>query len=172
MPTSSPRIGLLLGPMFEDQEFIYPYYRLLEAGYEAIRLGTNGAAQFVGKHGVPMPADRQASEVFAGDLAGIHIPGGYAPDHIRRDSVAVDLVRRLADDGKPIASICHGAWVLASANIVRGKRMTCFRGIKDDLVNAGADWVDEQTVVDGNLVTARKPADLPSYMRAFLELLP
>jgi len=157
--------------LFEDQELIYPYFRLRKAGYQVVRIGVNGSDLCTGKHGVPMAVDCQAADLDPSALDALHIPGGYAPDHIRRDPAVVPLVQALHADRKPIAAICHGPWLLASAEVVNGRSVTSFFAIADDLRHAGANWVDRETVVDGHLVTARNPDDLPAYMRAFLVLI-
>ena len=126
----------------------------------------------VGKHGLPAKADTGVEEVSAEELDCLIVPGGWAPDFWRRFDSFKDLVRGVAGNpSKVLACICHGGWLLASANVVRGKRMTCFHAIKDDMVNAGADYVDEEVVVDGNLITARVPDDLGAFCRAILTAL-
>lgn len=163
-------VGIFVAPLFEDSELIYPYYRLQEAGYTVLRIGTEQGT-FQSKHGFPMEAEVGSGEVDPEQLEGLVIPGGFGPDYLRRDRATVDLVRRVFEAGKPVAAICHAGWMVASAGIARGRRLTSFHSIKDDMVNAGAEWVDEPVVVDGNLITSRHPGDLPAFMEATLGAL-
>ncbi len=170
MELSGKKIILLIEQMFNDLEFWYPYFRLKEAGAEVIVVG--GAAQsYTGKSGTQAKADAAADQVAAMAFDGIVIPGGYAPDHMRRYPAMVALVKDLHDAGKPVAAICHAGWMLASAKILNGRKVTSFFAIKDDLIHAGAEWVDQEVVVDGNLITSRHPEDLPAFMRAFIAAL-
>jgi len=161
---------VLVGPEYEDLEVWYPRLRLEEAGYE-VRLAGMGEREYRGKHGYPCVVDGKVADFPASSLAGLVAPGGWAPDRLRRDREVLARVREVHAAGKMVATICHGPWVLISAGIVRGRRMTSTVGIRDDLVNAGADWVDAPAVVDGNLVSARVPKDLPAFARAMLEVL-
>lgn len=163
-------IAILVGPEYEDLEVWYPRLRLEEAGYEVLLVGI-GEPEYVGKHGYPCDVDRQVEELSADSLLGIVVPGGWAPDKIRRNEDALDLVRGVHEAGRMVATICHGGWVLASAGIVKGKRMTSVVAIRDDLVNAGAQWEDAPSVVDGTLVSARRPPDLPEFAKAMLRVL-
>jgi protease I len=165
------RVAVLIAELYEDPELIYPYYRLLEAGHDVDLVGCEAGVGYRGKRGTTMTSTAAASDVRAFDLDGVVIPGGYSPDHMRRCPAMVDLVREIGQSGKPVGAICHGPWMLASAGLLEGKTATSFFSIRDDVVNAGANWVDDETVRDGNLVTARAPADLPSFMRTFLEVL-
>ena len=164
------RIGVLAAPLFEESELIYPYYRLLEAGHDVALIGSEKTT-YRGKNGVEITADVSVGDVDPDDLDGVVIPGGFSPDHMRRDERMIELVRSIGGSGRPVAAICHAGWVLASAGLAEDRRLTSYPSIKDDLVNAGAKWVDEEVVVDGNVVTSRRPADLPAFMRAFLELI-
>jgi protease I len=166
----SKTIAILVGPEYEDLEVWYPKLRLEEAGFEA-RLVGMGEREYRGKHGYPCPVDGSVADVRAAGLAGVVAPGGWAPDKLRRDPRVLALVREVHAAGHMVATICHGPWVLISAGIVRGRRMTSTVGIRDDLVNAGAEWVDEPAVVDGNLVSARVPKDLPAFAKAMLQVL-
>lgn len=165
------RVAVLIADLYEDSELIYPYYRLLEEGYEVDLVGCEEGVEYRGKRGTEMTSTAAAADVAADDLDAIVVPGGYSPDHMRRCPPMVDLVRELGRSGKPVGAICHGPWMLASAGLLEGKTATSFFSIRDDVVNAGADWVDEETVRDGNLVTARSPADLPSFMHTFIAVL-
>jgi protease I len=160
----------LVGPDYEDLELWYPRLRVEEAGFVA-KIAGLGDRVYRGKHGYPCPVDGSVADFFARDLAGLVIPGGWAPDRLRRDERVKALVREVFAAEKPLGTICHGPWVWISAGIVRGRRLASTAGIRDDVVNAGATWVDEPVVVDGNLVSARVPADLPAFGRALVEAL-
>jgi len=134
-------------------------------------VGTGSAKMYTSKFGYPLDVDKSASEVTAADFDGVVIPGGYAPDLMRRYPDMVKLVRDAALAGKVLASICHGGWMLASAKVLEGKTVTSFFAIKDDLVHAGANFVDKEVAVDGNIITSRKPEDLPAFMRAIIAAL-
>lgn len=163
-------IAILVGPEYEDLEVWYPKLRLEEAGYHTPLLG-HGASHYQGKWGYPATMDGQVADTDPATLCGLVAPGGWAPDKLRRDPAVLSLVRDVCARGGVIGTICHGPWILISAGIVRGKRMTSSLGIKDDLTNAGAEWVDAPAVVDGNIVSARVPKDLPAFTRAMLEAL-
>ena len=163
-----PRALILVGPDYQDLEVWYPLLRLKEAGFEVQTAGI-GQPSYRGKFGYPIEVDVQTRDV-RGDMYDVLVvPGGWAPDKIRMDEAALDMVRRHVTGDAVVGVICHGGWVLASADVARGRTVTGFRAIRDDLVNAGATFVDEEVVVDGNLVTSRKPDDLPAFCRAILE---
>jgi protease I len=164
-------IAILVDQQYQDLEVWYPYLRFKEAGASVVVVAAEAGAMYPGKYGYPIVADRSYDEVKASDFDGVVIPGGYAPDHIRRHAKANAFVREMDAAGKLIACICHGAWVLCSAGILKGRSVTCFFAIKDDAVNAGAHYKDAEVVVDGNLVTSRKPEDLPAFCRAALVVL-
>jgi len=168
MTLQGKTVGILVENQYEDIELWYPLLRLREAGATTVVVGPEKDAQYDGKRGYPMKAEASATTITADALDGLVIPGGYAPDRMRTDPKMMALVRDVYDAGKPVAMICHAGWVGASAGIVEGKRVTSVRSIRDDLVNAGAEWVDEEVVVDGNLITSRTPWDLPAFMRAIL----
>lgn len=161
---------ILVGPEYEDLEVWYPKLRVEEAGYDTVLAGI-GEPSYTGKHGYPCPVDVQIKDVDSGRFVGLLAPGGWAPDKIRRDAHVLRIVREMHDAGKVVATICHGPWILISAGIVKGKRMTSTVGIRDDLVNAGAHWVDEPVVIDGNVISARVPKDLPAFGRDLVRLL-
>jgi deglycase len=158
------------GPQYEDLELWYPKIRLEEEGAQTVVAGL-GDAVYHGKKGLPVTVDRQVDDVYPEVYDGLVIPGGYAPDHMRRSERLLAITRAIAEAGKPVAFICHAAWVPISAGLLKGRRATCVRAIRDDVTNAGATYVDEPVVVDGNLISSRTPADLPAFCRALIEAL-
>jgi len=164
-------IAVLVEHDYQEMELWYPVYRLRELGAEVLLVGTGSDTVYKSKHGYPAKADRTADEIKESELAGLVIPGGWAPDKLRQSSSVRNLVRDMFRHDKPVACICHGGWVLASAEVLKGRNVTSYPGIKDDMVNAGAKWHDAEVIVDGNLVTSRRPDDLPSFMREFVGLL-
>ena len=165
------RIGILVEDHYEELELWYPYHRLREAGWEPVLVGPQKKTYRGKKGSYPAAADTTAADVDASQLAALVVPGGYAPDLMRRDPALVELVAAMDRAGRPVAAICHAGWLLISAGVVKGRRATSFSSIRDDMVNAGAEWTDEEVVVDGNLVTSRHPGDLPAFTTALLELL-
>ncbi len=165
------KIAVLLENLFDEKELIYPYYRLLEEGFEVHLVGSEKNKTYVGKNGLKEISSHSSEEINPEDYEGVIIPGGFSPDHMRRCQATVDFVREMDRAGKLIAGICHGPWLMASACDLSGKNLTGFFSIKDDLVNAGGKYLDEPVVVDGNLVTSRTPKDLPDFLRAILEKL-
>ena len=164
------KVFILLEDLFEDLEFWYPHIRMREAGYRVAAVAPRRGT-YHGKHGLPAEADLSAGEVSAGDPHALIVPGGYSPDRMRRHTAMVKLVKEVFELGKPVAAICHGGWMLASAGILEGKTATGFFSIRDDMVNAGARWVDREVAVDGNLITSRNPGDLPAFCRALIAQL-
>ena len=164
------RVAVLVENMYEDPELWYPYYRLLEAGAE-VRIVGPEAKVYESKHGYPARADVRASEVGAEEFDAVVVPGGYAPDLLRRQQAVLDLVRGIWEKGGVVAAICHAAWVPISAGIMKGRRATCVSAIKDDLINAGATYLDQEVVVDGNFVSSRSPRDLPAFLPAIIAAL-
>jgi protease I len=167
-PLSGARAAVMIGPLFEDAEAIYPYYRLLEAGATVELVGLEGGKAVKGKQGVELTTDQAAAELIADDLDVLVIAGGFGPDKLRTDDGVKALVRGMHEQRKPIAFICHAGWVPASAGIVAGRRVTSVPAIADDMRNAGAVWEDAEVVVDGNLVSSRRPPDLPAFMAALI----
>jgi protease I len=165
------KVIILIEEMFNVFEFWYPYYRLKEEGVEVTVVGSGSAEVYTGKPGTQAKADVSADQVSAEEFDGIIIPGGYAPDMMRRYPAMINLVKDIFNAGKPVAAICHAGWMLVSAGILSGKRATSFFAIKDDLINAGAQWVDQEVVVDENLITSRVPDDLPAFMKAVINML-
>lgn len=164
------RILTFVDDIYEDLELWYPKIRLEEAGYTTT-LAARSAGTFMGKHGYPAKSDALLNKVSTADFAGLLIPGGFMPDKLRRDPDVLRLTREFHEAGKLVAFICHGGWIPISAKILKGKRATGSLGIKDDLENAGAVWVDEPVVVDGNLVSSRTPLDLAPFARAMVDFL-
>jgi len=168
MELEGKKVAIPVESMFNTFEFWYPFYRLKEAGAAVTVVGSGSAETYTGKPGTEVKVDVNIEQVSAADFDGIVIPGGYAPDIMRRYPKMVQLVKDLFEDDKVVAAICHAGWMLASAKILTGKKVTSFFAIKDDLVHAGAEWVDAEVVVDGNLITSRTPDDLPAFMRAVI----
>jgi protease I len=156
--------------VYEDLELWYPKLRLEEAGY-AMRLAAGELKGYRGKHGYPARADLLLAEARSADFCGLLVPGGFMPDKLRRDARVLALTREFFEQGKLVAFICHGGWIPISAKILKGKRATGSLGIKDDLENAGAIWVDEPVVVDGNLISSRTPLDLAPFAKAMVDFL-
>ncbi len=167
---SRGKVAILVENDYQDQEVWVPLYRLREEGYETVVVGT-GAPQYTSKYGYPIKADLRASDARGEEFLGVVIPGGWAPDRLRQHPEILTLVKDLFDRRRVVASICHGGWVLASAGVVRGRRLTAYRAIRDDLVHAGAEFVDQEVVRDGNLITSRKPEDLPAFCREIVKAL-
>ncbi len=169
MELKGKNVLIFAGPLYEDRELFYPLYRFQEAG-ATVKVAGIGEKSYQGKYGVPVTVAGQAEE-FAGQTWDIVIvPGGWAPDKIRMNEAALDIVRKTLQAGNIVAAICHGPWVLASAGVVKGKNVTSYKAIKDDLVNAGAKWTDREVVEDGGIITSRTPDDLPAFCREVIRL--
>lgn len=166
----SRSILIFAAPLFEDLELWYPRIRLEEEGHTTVVAGL-GEERYTGKHGVPVTVDMRVDDVHSDRFDALVIPGGYAPDKMRRSERLLAIVREMHAAGKPIAFICHAGWVPISAGIVRGRRGTSVRAIRDDLVNAGMVWEDSPVVVDGNLISSRTPADLGPFLKAIIAAL-
>ena len=172
MELSGKRVAVFVDKLYQEMEVWYPYFRLREAGAETVFVGGKAGEIYASKLGYPATAEKEYSNVSASDFDGVILPGGFAPDYIRRHAKATQLVKEMGDAGKLVAAICHGPWVLCSSHgILKGRRATSFSAIKDDVVNAGAIWEDAEVVVDDNLVTARKPEDLPAFCRESIRIL-
>ena len=165
------KILALIGEDFEDLELSYPVLRLREEGCQVDLVGEEAGHVYHGKYGVPFASDLSFDQVEAKDYDGILVPGGWAPDKLRRFPKVLKLVREMNEAGKPIGEICHAGWVLISAGILKGRTVTSTPGIRDDMTNAGATWVDEASVIDGNIISARRPPDLPAYMKDYISVL-
>ncbi len=171
MSLNEVKVVALAHEAFEDLELWYPVLRLREEGVRVHIAGEKAGMVYHGKHGVPVTTDIRYDEMDPGTYHGLIIPGGWAPDKLRREERILDFVSQLNQQGKPIGEICHAGWVLISAGIVQGRRVTSTPAIRDDMVNAGGQWRDEPVVVDKNLVSSRRPPDLPIYMKTYIDRL-
>ncbi|AWB45197.1 protease [Paenibacillus sp. CAA11] len=165
------RVIALVDEEFEDLELWYPVYRVREEGAEVILAGAEKGKKYIGKYGVPAVAEVSYEELRSSDFDGILVPGGWAPDKIRRYGKVLEIIREMNEARKPIGQICHAGWVLISAGILKGVEVTSTPGIRDDMENAGAIWKDEPVVTDGHIISARRPPDLPPYGKAFCDAL-
>lgn len=168
MRLKGKKIISLVHHEFEDLELWYPILRLREEGAIVHLAGEKANEKYIGKYGVPATSDFAYRDINSEDYDALLVPGGWAPDKIRRFPEVLSLVQRMDESKKPIGQICHAGWVLISAKILDGKRVTSTPGIRDDMENAGAVWLDEPVVVDGHLVSSRRPPDLPDYLREFI----
>ena len=171
MRLKGKRVAVLVEQEFEDLEFWVPTMRLREEGAEVVAVGTGSSDTYIGKHGVPATPDTTADMVKAADFDAVVVPGGWCPDKLRRYDSVLTFVRELYQAGKIVGAICHGGWVPISAGIVKGHKATGSIGIKDDLVNAGAEWVDESAFRDGNLVWGRVVPDIPNFCRELVNAI-
>lgn len=171
MRLKGKKIVAVVEDLYNDLEHWYPVYRMREEGAEVIIAGPEANKTYNGQSGIPAQTDVAFSDIDAKDYDGLLIPGGWAPDRLRRYPELLEFVRKMNDAKKPIGQICHAGWVLVSANILKGKKVTSTPAIKDDMRNAGADWVNEECVVDGNIVSSRRPDDMPVYAKAFADLV-
>jgi deglycase len=171
MELRDKRIAVLVEQQYQELEVWYPYYRLKEAGATVVMVGPKAGETYPSKLGYPAKSDKAAKDVSAGEFDAVVIPGGFAPDYFRRDPATIQFVKDMHARGKLVAAICHGPWLLCSTPALKGRKATCFFAIKDDVTNAGATYVDEETVVDGNVITARKPDDLPAFTTAIIRWL-
>jgi protease I len=165
------KTAILLENLFDERELIYPYYRLLEEGFEVHLIGSEKDTIYKSKTGLTEKSTHASDEVDANDYEAVVIPGGFSPDYMRRTKATVDFVRDMDKANKIVATICHGGWMLASACDIKGKKVTGYFSIKDDLINAGAEYLDEEVVVDGNIITSRTPKDLPVFLKTIIEKL-
>jgi protease I len=171
MRLAGKRVLSLVDEEFEDLELWYPIYRVREEGAEVVVAGAKKGFAYTGKYGVPATSDVAFADVNIDEFDGLLVPGGWAPDKLRRYPEVLAMVRRMDERKKPIGQICHAGWVLISAKILQGRNVTSTPGIRDDMENAGAVWHDEAVVVDGHIVSSRRPPDLPPYAKAFCDAL-
>ena len=165
------KILTLLDDIYEDLELWYPKIRLEEEGWKVTLAAPEAHKIYQGKHGYPCKSNAAIADVHSADFDALLLPGGFAPDKLRRDPHVLRLTREFDQQKKPIAFICHAGWILISANILRGRKATSTVGIKDDMINAGTGWTDEPLVVDGHFVSSRTPADLHLFAKAFVDIL-
>lgn len=161
----------IIDHVYEDLELWYPKIRLEEAGHKVTVAAPEAGVEYKGKHGYPCVSDAALSDMKADDFDALLVPGGFAPDKLRRDPHVLDLVRAIDQAGKPVAHICHAGWILISANVLKGRKTTSTVGIRDDMTNAGATWVDEALVIDANQIASRTPKDLHVFAKALVEML-
>lgn len=165
------RILMFVDDIYEDLELWYPKLRLTEEGAEVVVAGPEAGKVYRGKNGYPCKSDAALADMDEKDFDGLVIPGGFAPDKLRRDPKVLKLTRQFHERGKLVAHICHAGWIPISAKIVKGFKCTSTPGIKDDLENAGAIWVDEPLVIDRNQVSSRRPDDLPEFCKGIIRVL-
>ncbi|OLN21180.1 protease [Domibacillus antri] len=171
MRLADKKVIALVEDEFEDLELWYPILRLQEEGASVHLVGKDAEKKYIGKYGVPAVSEYSFTDINADDYDAILVPGGWAPDKLRRYPGVLDFIRKMDEAKKPIGQICHAGWVLISANILQGKNVTSTPGIKDDMTNAGASWHDEAVIVDGHIISSRRPPDLPPYVKAFADKL-
>ena len=171
MSLKGKRIAVLVDQLYQEMEVWYPYYRLKEAGAEVYLVGAEAGKTYASKMGYPAVAEKSYSDLKPEEYDGVIAPGGFAPDYIRRHPAATTFVHEIDKAGKLVAAICHGPWVLCSSRMLQGRKATSFFAIKDDVIHAGAEWVDFEVVIDKNLVTSRKPDDLPAFCIACIDVL-
>lgn len=164
------KIAVLIEELFDEQELIYPYYRLLE-DFEVDLVGAEKDKEYTSKAGFKKKSTVASKDVSADDYAAVYIPGGFSPDYMRRTEATVKLVTDMFNQGKPVAAICHAGWMLASSCDLKGKQVTSTGSIKDDLIHAGADWVNREVVVSDNIISSRGPSDMPALMRELLKMI-
>ena len=165
------RIAIFVDQMYQEMEVWYPYYRLIEEGAEVHLVGDQAGKTYLSKHGYPALSVKSYTDLNAADYDGVVAPGGYAPDFIRRHAKANQFIAEINRQGKLVAAICHGLWCCVSADVLRGRHCTSFFSIKEDVCNAGGLWEDSEVVVDANLVSSRKPDDLPAFVFAAIGVL-
>ncbi len=169
MELKGKRAVILVEQLYQEMEVWYPLYRLREAGCNVTLVGPEAEQTYPSKLGYPARSDKAARDVSADDFDLLIIPGGYAPDNMRRCEPMIRLVSSMAEQGKVVAAICHGPWMLCSTQALKGRKATCFVAIKDDVINAGGKYVDAEVMRDGNLITSRKPDDLPAFMQTVIQ---
>jgi len=171
MELNGKRAAVLVEQQYQEMEIWYPVYRLREGGCTVTLVGPEAGQTYPSKLGYPAKSDKSIKDVSANDFDLVVIPGGFAPDFLRRNEGILRFVSTMAEQGKVVAAICHGPWVLCSTQALKGKKATCFFAIKDDVMNAGANYVDAEVVRDGNLITSRKPDDLPAFLQTIIQVV-
>jgi protease I len=167
----SRKVAIMLAEQYQVLEVWFPYYRLKEAGIDCDFIAVEANKEYPSKEGYPCKSTVAVKNAKIEDYSCIIVPGGFAPDFMRRSEDMIKFANDMVNSGKTIAAICHGPWVLCSTKILKGKTATCFMALRDDVKNAGAKYVDEECVIDGNLITSRKPDDLPAFCTAILKAL-
>lgn len=155
---------------YDDSEVLYPYYRLIEEGFE-VDIASFEKGLVAGKYHFKIEATKMFEDVIPPEYGALVIPGGKAPEKLRLNQKCLEIVQYFFENSLPVCAICHGQQILISSSVLQGRKATCYPGIKDDIINAMAEYVDEKVVVDGNLVTSRSPDDLPYFMREFIKLI-
>ena len=171
MALKGKRIAVLAADLYQELEIWYPLLRFREDGAETVAVGAEAGKSYSSKKGYPVVADISIAAAHAKDFDAVIVPGGWAPDILRQDERMLAFVREMNKGGKIVAAICHAGWVLCSADILRGRKVTCYKAIKDDMIHAGAEYVDAEVVVDGNLISSRMPTDLPAFCREIAKAL-
>jgi len=171
MSLKGKNVAILVDREYQELEVWYPYYRLIEEHAAVTLVGPAKGVTYPSKLGYPCVSDVAARDVRGGDFDAVIVPGGWCPDYMRRDESMIRFIRQCAEADALLAAICHGGWMLCCTDALRGRRATSFIAIKHDMINAGAEWVDEECVVDGHVITARKPDDLPAFCKAIIEKL-
>jgi protease I len=171
MKLTGKRILMFVDNIYEDLELLYPKYRLIEEGAEVIIAGPEEGKVYLGKHGYPVKSDVCYDELKSDNFDALVIPGGFAPDKLRRSDNVLTLTKEIFEQGKLVAHICHAGWIPISAKIMNGYTTTSTPGIKDDLINAGAKWINKSVVIDRNMISSQKPDDLPDFCKAIIEYL-
>ncbi len=168
---SAKKVAIMVDQMYQVLEVWYPYYRFREAGLGVNLVAAEAKKEYHSKEGYPCVSEIAAADANAADYDCMLVPGGFAPDFMRRNAEVIRFANEMVDAGKVIAAICHGGWLLCSTKAYKGRKATCFMAIKDDIINAGAEYIDAECVVDGKLITSRKPDDLPAFCKAVLDAL-
>jgi len=171
MRIKGKRVALMLDQQYQELEVWYPYYRLREEGAEVVRVAPQAGREYASKLGYPCPSDVSAADIAGDEFDAVVVPGGWCPDFMRRSPPMIQFIQQAAQAGKVLAAICHGGWMLCCTDALKGRKATSFVAIKHDMINAGARWVDEEVVVDGNVITSRKPDDLPAFCAAIIRAL-
>ena len=171
MKLKGKRVALMVDREYQELEVWYPLYRLREEGAEVVVVAPEAKATYPSKLGYPCVSDAAAREVTGADFDAVIVPGGWCPDYMRRDESMIRFMQACAEAGCVLAAICHGGWMLCCTDALKGRRATSFLAIRHDMINAGAEWIDQECVVDGNVITARKPDDLPAFCKAIIQAL-